>query len=119
MSDILPDRRDDSLPALLAAAARSWSDGRLAIAVVAGLLAAAAAAIAGFEGWVGAAGTGCALAAFGGWGIADREGAERDGARGLARAFGLLRLACVVAGVAGVLVAVFTLLHLVLGTWIS
>jgi hypothetical protein len=71
--------------------------------------------------WIVPVSMGLVLAAFGGWGIADRELAERSGeTRG--RSLGGLRLVrglAVLVGALGTIVACFAVLGLALGTWIS
>ena len=115
-------RPDASLPEFLVARARAASDGRLVADVLVGALAALGLAIWRPIGWLSVGGAAVALAAFGLWGIADREVRERTAAAGSARVISFLRGVRVVAGVVAVVGAVgamFTTLGLVLGTWIS
>jgi hypothetical protein len=60
-------------------------------------------------------------AAFGGWGIADRELVERagTGSRAVVTALRGVRLLALLAGIAAALVAAFRVLGAALGTWIS
>lgn len=110
-----------SLPQFLAQRARNASDGRLVLDGAAGLLLATGAAVARPLGWMILAPAGGCLAAFGFWGIIDRELSERRPRIGtVARA--LLQTARVVAaglGVLGGLGVIYGSLAVMLGTWIS
>ena len=70
-------RPDVSLPELLAARAHHASDTRLALDVALGLFAAAAAGVWRPTGWILLLSAGLCFAAFGAWGIAERELHER------------------------------------------
>ena len=126
-------RPDASLPELLAARARGASDGRLALDLAGGLVAAAVALAWRPSGWLVLLSTALCFAAFGAWGIADREARERPDrsespdTRGRSPVspvalVSILRGARTLAAVVGA-VAVATLLFatlaLALGTWIS
>jgi hypothetical protein len=118
MTETVP-RPDASLPELLAQRARGASDGRLAIDLAAGLLAAAVALRWRPTGWVVLLSAALCFAAFGAWGIADRELGERAPESALAR---VLRVVRVVATATGALAAVALLLGITataLGQWIS
>src|SRR5258705_7929275 len=69
-----------SLPAVLAARARAASDGRLALDVAGGLAAALGVAIWRPTAWQIVLGAAVGIAAFGTWGIAQREIDERTAA---------------------------------------
>jgi hypothetical protein len=113
-------RPDASLTEFLVARARAASDGRLVADVLVGALAALVIAIWRPTGWLTIGGAALALAAFGVWGITDREVRDRSTASSwVTRA---LRIARAVAGIAGFcsgVVALFAVLGVVLGTWIS
>ena len=72
-------RTDVSLPELRAARAHDASDTRLALDVALGLFAAAAAGVWRPTGWILLLSAGLCFAAFGAWGIAERELHERVG----------------------------------------
>jgi hypothetical protein len=104
----------------LAARARATSDGRLVIAVIGGSTAALSMAVLRPVGWLVIASLGVCAAAFGAWGIADRELAERGATNGpsvvVLRG---ARVFCVVLGTCGAIVAALDVLGAALGTWIS
>ena len=112
---------DEGLAGVLAARARAASDGRLILDVAAGLLVALAIVIWHPRAWVVPCSIGITLAAFGAWGLADRELAERaavaDGR--LVRTLRVLRGFAVLAGVVAAGVACFSILGIGLGNWIS
>lgn len=112
---------DEGLAGVLAARARAASDGRLILDVAAGLLVALAIVIWHPRAWVVPCSIGLTLAAYGAWGLADREIAERtNGADSrLVRALRVLRGVAVVVGVVGAGVACFSILGIGLGNWIS
>jgi hypothetical protein len=112
---------DEGLAGVLAARARAASDTRLIVDVAAGLLVALAFVIWHPRAWVVPFSIGIALAAFGAWGIADREITERAASadRRLVRALRVLRGFAVVAGVLAAGVACFSILGIGLGNWIS
>jgi hypothetical protein len=72
-------------------------------------------------GWVGLTCAAVCLAAFGAWGIIDRELRERSGVprTRVARSLGVLRIVVTVVGAVAAIATVFALLGVVLGTWIS
>ena len=72
-------RPDVGLPELLAARARSASDTRLVLDVAGGLLASGVAVAWRPAAWFPMLSAALCFAAFGCWGIADRELAERAG----------------------------------------
>jgi hypothetical protein len=114
-------RLDASLSEFLVARARSASDGRLVLDVVAGSLLALGLATWRPTGWISLVAALLCLVAFGLWGITDRELRERaqDAPSAI---IGVLRAAratvTLVGGLAAV-TALFASLGLVLGTWIS
>lgn len=113
--------QNSSLPRFLADRARNASDGRLTLDAAAGLLLAAGAAVARPWGWIILASAGGCFAAFGFWGIADRELSERKPALGPVGS-ALLQSARVVAGALGVMAMlslIYGTLAVSLGTWIS
>lgn len=112
---------DAGIADVLAARARRASDTRLALDVGAGLVVLLAALYWRPPGWTAWASTGAGLAAFGLWGIADRELRERQTA-GRRAAITLLRATRVIVAGIGALalfVFLFTLVGIALGTWIS
>jgi len=118
-----PASRDANLREFLRTRARSASDGRLALDAGLGFLATIAVVIWRPGGWHLMACIGLCFAAFGGWGIADRELHEREG-RSTDTGIGLRLLragraiAAGIGAVAGGLLLV-GLLGIALGTWIS
>jgi len=120
-SSLRPDAR---LPELLAARARGASDGRLALDLAGGLVAAAVALAWRPSGWLVLLSAALCFAAFGAWGIADREARERPRASGrsLISLISLLRGVRALAAVVGAMAVVtllFATLALALGTWTS
>lgn len=116
-----PLPNDASLPALLAHRARHASDRRLALDSAAGLLVASGALALRPPGWLLIASAAGCFAAFGAWGIADRELGERSAA-GSERLVRALRAGRAIAAIVGLLAALTLLLTAValgLGTWIS
>lgn len=108
-----------SLAQLLARRARSASDQRLAIDVAAGLVVAAVAVVLRPPLWIPLMALALALAAFGAWGILDRETAD---AASTGRRAALLRAARALVGMTGAAAAIFfgvTLFFALLGTIIS
>ena len=114
-------RPDASLPEFLAARARAASDGRLVVDVIVGCSAALAIAVWRPTGWVTLLGAALCLAAFGAWGIVDRELRERVGAPPtlLLQSLALIRVAAAAIGALAAVTALFSVLGIVLGTWIS
>jgi len=114
-------RPDVSLPEFLAARARAASDGRLVVDVIIGCCGALAVAVWRPAGWVTLLGAAVSLAAFGAWGIVDREIRERaDASHGrIVRVLSLLRIGAATVGALAALTAMFSLLGIALGTWIS
>lgn len=110
----------DDLFGALAARARATSDGRLAFAVIGGLAATLGMAVWRPFGWLVIGGVGLCVAAFGAWGIADRELAERS-ARSAPSVvvLHLVRVGSVVVGSCAAILAVLVVLGGALGTWIS
>ena len=129
MPRIPPDHRLDAAPpraasllAFLAAGARAQTDGTLALCAGVGLVVAAVAVVF-VPSWAPLALSALAVAAFGGWGIADRVAAERRtrGAAGDAtdRALRAARVGLAVGGVLAFLGFAGSLLAVLLGTIIS
>ena len=114
-------RPDASLPEYLVARARAASDGRLVLDVLGGMVAALLISIWHPIGWLGLAGLAIALAAFGLWGIIDREMSDRaaSGQVSVVRLLVAARAAAVGLGFGCVIGALFVGLGVVLGTWIS
>jgi hypothetical protein len=114
-------RPDASLPEFLAARARAASDGRLVVDVIAGCCAALAVALWQPIGWITLLGAAVCLAAFGAWGIVDREIRERAEAphAPLVRVLALVRILAAVVGALAAVTAMFAVLGVMLGTWIS
>jgi hypothetical protein len=115
-----PISSSPSLPAALAARARAASDGRLALDVLVGLVAAICLAVWRPMAWPIGLGIGVALASFGTWGIAERESQERaHNAQAAVRVFRLLQVTSIIVGTLAVLTAGFALVGMALGTIIS
>ena len=114
---------DANISEFLSARARSTSDGRLALDAGLGFVVAVVTSIWRPGGWHLIACVGVCFAAFGGWGIADRELAERA-VRSMSTepSLRLLRVGRVVSAVVGAIAAIvllISLLGIALGTWIS
>ena len=115
-------RPDATLAEFLVARARGASDGRLVADVLLGAATALGFAVWRPTGWLSIGGAALALAAFGLWGIVDREVGDRAAAAGSRRALRLLQVAragVAIAGSCSAAVAVFAALAVALGTWIS
>lgn len=111
---------NDGLFHVLASRARSTSDGALVLAVIVGLSEAIVVAARRPAGWMLLGSIGVCAAAFGGWGIADRELVERaGGGRVTVTTLRGVRVLALIAGVGAAIVAAFRVLGAVLGTWIS
>jgi hypothetical protein len=111
---------NDNLFHALAARARSTSDEGLVFAVICGLAATLSVAVWRPLGWVVIGSFGLGAAAFGAWGISDRELAEREAMGGTSVV--VLRVVCVtsvVVGVCAAILASLVMLGSALGTWIS
>jgi hypothetical protein len=113
--------RPESLPDALAARARAASDGRLALDVVFGLISALGIAAWHPTGWFVPLSAAVCFAAFGTWGITDRELLEHgpESNTPLVRILAALRAVAVVVGSLAALVMIFSALGLVLGRMIS
>jgi hypothetical protein len=110
----------DDLFGALAARARATSDGRLVGAVIGGLAATLTVAIVRPFGWMVLGNFGLVAAAFGAWGIADRELAERGAvSRSSAVMLRIVRAGCVIVGTCAAIAALLVVLGGALGTWIS
>jgi hypothetical protein len=120
MIDFAP-RTDAGLPELLAARARNASDVRLALDVAGGLLAAAVLLVWRPPAWPVSLSAALCFAAFGAWGIAERElHDERLDAGGRdARVLRALRSLATAVGTLAAFVLFFGALGLALGTIIS
>jgi hypothetical protein len=114
-----PVAHDEGFAAVLAGRARAASDGRLILDVAVGLLVVLATAIWHPRAWIIPLSIGSTLAAYGAWGLIDREIAERSAGGGFVRALGILRGLVVVAGVLSAGVACFAILGFGLGKWKS
>jgi hypothetical protein len=114
-------RANDDLFHVLASRARATSDGALVLLVLAGLTATIIVAAWRPAAWMLLGSIAVCAAAFGGWGIADRELVERagTGSRTAVTALRGVRLLALLAGVGAALVAAFRVLGAALGTWIS
>ena len=106
-----------SLPELLAARARGASDGRLVLDVVGGLLAAGAAVLLRPTAWLLVLGLALCFAAFGTWGIADRELSDdmRPSTGLTARLLRMLRVLAIGVGGAAALTVLLVAFGVVLG----
>ena len=112
---------NDDLFHALAARARATTDGTLVLLVIVGLTAAIAVAVLRPPAWLLLASAGVCAAAFGGWGIADRELAERTGtsARATVNVLRGVRLLALLGGTCAAIAIAFRVLGAALGTWIS
>ena len=110
-----------SLPRVLAARARAASDGRLVVDVVGGLLSALGVAVWHPAAWLILFNASVFLAAFGIWGIAEREIGEHpsDTRSPLVRSLRVVQVVALVVGGIAAIVACLEVLGLALGTWIS
>jgi len=106
---------------VLASRARAMSDGALVVLVLGGLSAVIVVAVWRPVAWTLLGSIGVCAAAFGGWGIADRELVERagTGSRAAVIALRAVRLLTLLAGIGAASVAAFRVLGATLGTWIS
>jgi hypothetical protein len=114
-----PSGTPETLGQFLKARARRASDGRLAVDVSVGVLTAAAAMIWRPTGFVVLLSAAVTLAAFGGWGIADREIAERaatNGAPIIGQSLRALRVASAIAGAVAFVALVLSALMFALGS---
>jgi uncharacterized membrane protein YidH (DUF202 family) len=110
----------DDLFGALATRARATSDGRLVGAAIGGLAATLGIAIWRPFGWLVLGSAGLCAAAFGAWGIADRELAERGAmSRPSAVVLRVVQVGSVVVGSCAAIAAMLVLLGGALGTWIS
>ena len=110
---------DAGLPAFLAHRARTASDRRLVADAVGGILVATAVAIWRPGTWVLLLCAALCFAAFGLWGIADREWTDRSTHARNVRTLGILRTAAAVLGALAGAGLLLSGLSLALGTWIS
>ena len=111
---------DEDLFHALASRARATSDGRLVLAVILGLAAALGIAVWRPPAWPLLGSIGVGAAAFGAWGIADRELAEHSTTPRLStRILRIGRVVSLVIGTCAAIVAAFAMLGVALGTWIS
>jgi hypothetical protein len=113
--------QDETLSSFLASRVRSASDGRLVLNAAGGLI---AMALVGIWRPIGAPvllSIAACFVAYGVWGIADRELAERreTAAPAVAPCLKVIRAIAVVAGAAAAVNALASALVLALGTWIS
>ncbi len=111
----------ESLATVLAARARTATDGRLVVDVVLGLGIAVGAAYWHHKPWLLPFTLGTGLAMFGIWGIVDRELATRHGldAQPTTALLRLVRSAAVLVGLLALILGAFALISISLGTWIS
>lgn len=118
-----PVSSSPGLPAALAARARAATDGRLALDVAVGVVAVIGFGIWRPALWLIGLSAGAGLAAFGVWGIAEREIHDRTRGAGprprLVLALRVLQGISIGAGILAVAVAGLTLFGMALGTWIS
>jgi hypothetical protein len=114
-------RPDATLGEFLAARARAASDGRLVADVIAGCCGALAVMAWRPVGWLALLGVAVCLAAFGVWGIADRELRERVNAprAHVVRVLGIVRVASTFVGALAAIATMIAVLGIMLGTWIS
>ena len=104
----------------LASRARATSDGRLVLAVILGLTTTLAIALWRPPAWLILACVGIGAAAFGAWGIADRELAERGSVGDVSVVMlRIVRVVSIALGVGAAITATLRVLAAALGTWIS
>ncbi|HEX6251383.1 MAG TPA: hypothetical protein VFZ56_08110 [Gemmatimonadaceae bacterium] len=121
MSAAEEQKGDENLAQFVGSIARRTSDGGLAAATGAGMVAAVASLVWGGPGWMLPCALGLCVVAFGAWGISDRELGERvtDGRERGLTALRLARWLAASLGTLAGLAALFAALALTLGTWIS
>ncbi len=117
-------RADPGLMEFLSNRARHASDTRLALDAAGGVVIALAAVLWRPAGWALVVGLALCFAAYGGWGMADRELGERKAAgaptsASSVRVVRTLRVLAAIIGFAAGLAVLFRLFALALGTWIS
>jgi hypothetical protein len=120
MSETFGARASESLVQFLTSRARNASEGRLVVDVAVGTLAMVAVLFWHPWGWLPLLSAAVGLAAFGSWGILDRELGERAAAAGIASR--LLRAARIVAGAIGWIAFIAFILSVIalgLGEWKS
>ena len=112
---------DTNLGEFLAARARAASDGRLVADMIAGCCGALGVTAWHPVGWLALLGVSVCLAAFGTWGIADRELRERVNAppARVVRVLGIVRVASTFVGALAAIATMASVLGIMLGTWIS
>jgi hypothetical protein len=116
----LSTNSDEDLFHTLASRARATSDGYLVLAVILGLAATIGIAVWRPPAWLLLGSIGVGAAAFGAWGIADRELVEHSTTPRLsARILRIGRVMSLVVGTCAAIVAAFAVLGVALGTWIS
>ena len=114
-------RPDATLPELLHERAVESAPRRLGLDVVGGAFVAASAMWFRPKGWVAIASAGVCFVAYGVWAVSERSFQAHDTDTPLphARAWRVARLVSASVGVASVVLLLFTLLGMTLGTWIS
>jgi hypothetical protein len=114
-------RSDINLPDALVMRARAASDGRLALDVACGLFVAIAIGAWRPRLWLIPFSAAIWFAAYGAWGIADRELRERADVAGVvvSTTLRVVRSFAVAVGAIAGVTAVFAVLGIVLGNWIS
>jgi hypothetical protein len=112
---------NENLATLLTRRARSTSDGGLAVAAAAGVLAIVAILLWRPRGWIAFLCLATCIAAFGVFGIADRESVSplHPQSPTAPRMWRVIRSGAMVVGVFGGLGLFLACLTVVLGTWIS
>jgi ferric-dicitrate binding protein FerR (iron transport regulator) len=111
---------DEDLFHALAARARATSDGYLVLAVILGLAATLGIAVWRPPAWLLLGSIAVGAAAFGAWGIADRELVEHSTMPRLSvRILRIGRVVSLMVGTCAAIVAAFAMLGVALGTWIS
>ena len=115
-----PSQSNDDLFHVLAVRARAMTDGQLVLVVLFGLATTLGVAVWRPSAWTLLASLAFGSAAFGAWGIADRELLARDEAHmPSTKILGVIRSACLALGACAVVIALFSMLGVALGTWIS
>jgi hypothetical protein len=110
---------DAGLPEFIAFRARNTSDRRLVAYAILGVLSVTAVLVWRPMAWLLLLNVAACVAAFGLWGIADRELEGRDHARRVAGILSVLRFALAVIGACGLVGVLLVGLGVVLGPFIS
>ena len=109
----------EGLPELLRRRARASSNVQLALAAGGGVIAALVFAIVRPPVWFALTCVAVDVAAFGGWGILDREFGDRDAGSRQATVLRGARFGTVIVGTVAAVAGTLSLLFVAIGRWIS